>query len=189
MKRAKHFVQRSLYGLRCGLFAVLSAAVCLPAYACECAFGPLSQAEVEASKQVFVFQLVAAEHVATGTRPQHEVIATIRVVDSLLGGDAPSEMRYTTFWCCGSNLHMGHYYAAFLPADASASFAAHAGNLLPLGEFLLDEQLRKLLRVVAREARLEACFGESPSTSIEISPPPPPPIGTQTRDRSDWGAC
>jgi hypothetical protein len=173
------------------LSALLGISFCLPVAACECSFGPLSQHEVDAAEQVFVFQLVAAEHVASDSRPGEHVAAKIRVVDTLLGSNAPTRMRYSTFWCCGSNLDVGHYYAAFLPGEVSDSFFAHAGNLLPLGEFLLEAQLDRLQRVVARTGRLDACFGEWPSRWMEMSPPPPPPVPPQAESKApeDRGSC
>ncbi len=173
------------------LSALLGISFYLPVAACECSFGPLSQHEVDAAEQVFVFQLVAAEHVASDSRPGEHVAAKIRVVDTLLGSNAPTRMRYSTFWCCGSKLDVGHYYAAFLPGEVSDSFFAHAGNLLPLGEFLLEAQLDRLQRVVARTGRLDACFGEWPSRWIEISPPAPPPLlpKADSKATEDRGSC
>lgn len=173
------------------LSALLGISLCLPVVACECSFGPLSQHEVDAAEQVFVFQLLAAEHVASDSRPGEHVAAKIRVVETLLGSNAPTRMRYSTFWCCGSSLDVGHYYAAFLPGEVSDSFFAHAGNLLPLGEFLLEAQLDRLQRVVARTGRLDACFGEWPSKPIDIFQPPPPPrvLGEETAKPKDLGSC
>ncbi len=175
-----------------GLGALLGLSVCLPVAACECSFGPLSQHEVDAAEQVFVFQLISAEHVESNSRPHEHVVAKVHVIDALLGSDPPAQMRYSTFWCCGSSLDIGHYYAAFLAAEVSDSFFAHAGNLLPLGEFLPDEQLSRLRRVVSRAGRLDACFGEWPSARIDLShPPPPPPLvpGTEVTKPKDLVSC
>jgi hypothetical protein len=161
-----------LFGLIVGL------AACMPAPACQCTFGLLSQDAMERAEQVFVFQLVAAEHIDSGERPSAEVAATIRVVDILLGAEPPTRMRYSTLWCCGSSLHLGHYYAAILPSAGVGDFFGTAGNLLPLGEFFEAQQVERLRRVIDGHATLEACFGELPSTRINIIPPPPPPPPT-----------
>jgi hypothetical protein len=154
---------------------IVGLAACMPAPACECAFGPLSQDTVEHAEQVFVFQLVAAEHIDSGERSPGEVAATIRVMDVLLGAKPPTRMRYSTFWCCGSSLHLGHYYAAILPSAGIDDFFGTAGNLLPLGEFFEPQKIERLRRVIDGHATLEACFGEWPSARIDIIPPPPPP--------------
>lgn len=153
---------------------IVGLAYCMPASACECTFGPLSQDAVERAEQVFVFQLVAAEHIDSGEHRSREVAATIRVMDVLLGAEPPTRMRYSTFWCCGSSLHLGHYYAAILPSVGVDEFFGTAGNLLPLGEFFEGQQVERLRRVIHGHATLEACFGEWPSTRVNIIPPPPP---------------
>jgi hypothetical protein len=146
-----------------------------PADACECSFGPLSDSTVREATHVFVFRVEAATLENSTASPAYRAVASIDLVDSVLGDARPKSLGFSTHWCCGSSLDLGHYYAAFLQGDPGSDFFAHAGNLLPLGLFYGTEERKRLEKVVRLGSPLEACFGEWPSTKVEISPPPPPP--------------
>jgi len=169
------------------------AALCIaapPALACECAFGPLVDRTVRDAREIFVFRLDSAEIEDPEAERAWSVRARIRIVDSVLGSARPQQITYSTHWCCGSSLDLGHYYAAFLGADPGLEFQAHDGNLMPLG-LSYDPQLRERLDKVVRDSvSLEACFGDWPSRNIEINPPPPPPLPPGGEpDKKDWGPC
>jgi hypothetical protein len=169
------------------------AALCIAApatFACECSFGPLVDRTVRDAREIFVFRLEAAELEGSKPGSAHRVRARIEVVDWLLSAAAPREIEYSTHWCCGSSLHLGHFYAAFLSDAPGFRFRAHSGNLLPLGLIYDSHQRERLDKVVHGSAPLEACFGEWPSTKVEIDQPPPPPLVLgEDPPKKDWGPC
>lgn len=163
--------------IRC-LSLCLLGALFLPleSSACECAFSPLSDETVRTAKRIVVFQLVSAELTDDSTLGEG-VIAKLRVTNTLLG-DAPDilQAQYSTFWCCGSRLDVGHKYVLFDSVGVDPVYI-HEGNLLPLGDELSSDQadIERLRRVLSFEASLESEFGQYPSGELSQVPPPPAP--------------
>lgn len=163
--------------IRC-LLLCLFGALFLPleSSACECAFSPLSDETVRTAKRIVVFQLSAAELTNDATLGER-VNARLRVTDKLLG-DAPDilQARYSTFWCCGSKLDVGHHYVLFDSVGADPVYI-HEGNLLPLGDRLSSDlaDIERLQRVLSFKASLESEFGQNPSGELSQTPPPPVP--------------
>jgi hypothetical protein len=149
------------------------------ALSCECSYAPISDATVRSAKSVFVFQLVAAEvRFGEEVAPASQAItAKLRFIENLRGGEtSQTTMNYSTFWCCGSRLDIGHFYAAFL-SESGAPFYGHPGNLLHLGEFYEPESSEgaRLKSVVSGERALEEVYGRFADERQNQVPRPPPP--------------
>ncbi|MDR7135732.1 hypothetical protein J2X06_002950 [Lysobacter niastensis] len=138
------------------------------AQACECAFSGLDTAQARTARNVFVFRLTDAR-----AGKDTQVIGTIKVLADVRGKTTAQEVRYSTFYCCGSRLEVGKYYVGFLPAN-SARFNGNAGNILPLwGEF--DRETADNLEAVLRgKLQLEDAFSYGLEEINQIRPPPAP---------------
>lgn len=163
-----------LPGWRLALFMLCSSL----ANACSCSYDYISDETVRNAKSVFVFQLISARLINEPSEelPENRLQATVSIVKSLRGAATVKSFDYSTFWCCGSRLEVGKYYAAILEDVPVTSFFGHAGNLIALGDDWDDWESRaKLLdRVVAGKLSFQKAVGEFAS-NIGSPPPPPPP--------------
>lgn len=155
------------------ILALASTAV----FGCECSYSPLGDHAVVGASNIFVFQLMSAE-VESDVAPEAQaLIARVKVVEHIRGVEYSHElMRYSTLWCCGSRLDVGHFYAAFLTEPATP-FVGHPGNLLHLGEYYSSEssEALNLKAVVVGQRRLEEAYGEFPGERQHQLPRPPKP--------------
>ena len=96
---------------RLALAFLLLTVLPMSATACECAFGPLVDRTVRDAKRILVVQLVSAAVSEVKRGPQLGVVvnARLHVVESLRG-EAPAALDawYSTLWCCGARLDLGH---------------------------------------------------------------------------------
>ena len=144
------------------------------ASACSCAFPPLSTQEARAAKSVFVFRLMDArvEPIKSGSSG-HLVTGTIKVMARIRGATKAKEIRFSTFYCCGSRLEVGKYYVAFLTSDAPR-FDGNAGNLLPLWQEFGQSEANDLEAVLRGKKQLEESFAYGLQEINQVRPPPPP---------------
>ena len=144
------------------------------ANACSCAFAPLGNEEARAAKNVFVFRLMEA-HVEqpTSSESSNFVTGTITVMARVRGTTKAREIRFSTFYCCGSRLEVGKYYVAFLSSDTT-SFDGNASNLLPLWQGFGQREADDLEAVLRGKKNLEDSFAYGLQEINQIRPPPPP---------------
>jgi hypothetical protein len=140
---------------------------------------PLSDETAQGAKSVFVFQLIGAtlREEPSGQNHGNLVEGKIRVAEVFSGPEPRLSVEYTTNWCCGAWLSIGHFYAAFLD-QSTGTVLLHCGNLLPLGDsfspgYIGTDRLRK---VSSGADTLSNVFGSFPSSSICATPRPPDPI-------------
>jgi hypothetical protein len=144
------------------------------AFACQCSFVPLGTKEAQAATNVFVFRLMDAR-VVPGVKdaPNTSVVGTIKVVAHIRGRTRAQQIRYSTFYCCGSRLEIGKYYIAFLSSDAP-KFDANASNVLPLWQDFGRREADNLEAVLRGKKQLEDVFPYGLDEIHQVRPPPPP---------------
>jgi hypothetical protein len=149
------------------------------AEACQCSYIPLDTKRAQAARNVFVFQLIDAhvDHDASDS-----VAGTIKVLAHVRGRTKAKQIRYSTYWCCGSRLEVGKYYIGFLSSNATR-FDANAGNVLPLWQEFGREEADRLEAVLRGKSRLEVAFayGVEEISSMRLPPPPCLDKGKETR--------
>ena len=144
------------------------------ANACQCAFSHLDTAQARAANNVFVFQLLDARVAQEVNAPSSSgVVGSIKVLANVRGKTNAREVRYSTFYCCGSRLEVGKYYVGFLPSD-TASFYGNAGNILPLWNGINRATADKLEAVLRGGKRLEDAFSYGLEEIHQMRPPPSP---------------
>ena len=154
------------------------------AFACQCAYEPMSDSSVKAAKNIFVFRLISAEiaNKASIDGTDSKVIATIQAVDVVRGKAMYKKIYFSNHWCCGSRIDVGHFYAAFTSADG-VSFSGNSGNLLHLGNMYDRENgfRKNVSLVLSGKSNIKNAFSNYDMNRLEQVPPPPPPPSSRTK--------
>ena len=151
--------------------------------ACSCDFAPLGTKEARAARNVFVFRLMDARvEPATAGASSNWVVGTVKVEARVRGSTKAQQIRFSTFYCCGSRLEVGKHYIAFLSSD-TPRFDGNASNVLPLWEDFDREQADALEAVLRGKTKLEDVFAYGLEEINQVRPPPAPcpPRGKKPR--------
>lgn len=151
------------------------------ANACQCAFLPINTQSVREAKNVFIFRLLSAElqNINTADPLSGLVIGKIQVVETLRGSTNAKAIRYSTlYFCCGSRLDVGKYYAAFT-SEVGMQLSANFGNLIEIGDMYVpkkDAFRAKIESVLTGNVKLAGAFSEHKlNRTAQIPFPPAPP--------------
>ena len=154
------------------------------AFACQCAYDPMSDSSVKAARNIFVFRLISAEiaNKASADGTDSTVLATIQVVDVVHGKALYKKVSFSNHWCCGSRIDVGHFYAAFTSTDG-VSFSGNSGNLLHLGNMYYPESgfRKNVSLVLSGKSNIKNAFSNYNTDRLEQVPPPPPPPSSRAR--------
>jgi hypothetical protein len=151
--------------------------------ACSCAFAPLGTKEAQAARNVFVFRLMDARmEQTTAGASSNWVVGTVKILAQVRGSTKTQQIRFSTFYCCGSRLEVGKNYIAFLSSD-TLRFDGNASNLVPLWEDFDREDADALEAVLHGKKQLEDVFAYGLEEINQVRPPPPPcpPQGKKSR--------
>jgi hypothetical protein len=149
-----------------------------PAIACSCSYSTLGDKQAVEASEIFVFRLVSAVADPESSDPfaGREVTAKINIVDVIRGKPRFETLHYSTSFCCGSKMDLGHYYVAFT-SGSGGEFSGNTGNLLNLGEVYASgyDTSKKLRAIESGERTLEQEFGQFPNDKMHMLPAPPDP--------------
>ena len=176
------------------LAVVASFIALLPAasYACKYPEPPSFRSALKDAKNVFVFRLDSAEYkrkdLGSGAYAAW-VEGKISPVQNLFGNPTGyKSIKFSTFWCGGVNLVVGHHYLIATNAKGSnIELVSADGSVLDIDDFYNPAQKRASLRSHLILSVIKAIYGIEPlpasfpprdiaaRTVVQPPPPPPPP--------------
>ena len=180
--------------MRTTLFAVIAATIALTpnvSHACSYSEPRTFKSALQDANSVFVFQLRGAKYkrkeLGNGAYFSW-VEGEIFPVQNLYGNPANYRtIQFSTDWCGGVNLVVGHYYLIATSATGSRIELTRAdGSLYDLGGFFSPSNTKANLKsplifpVVKAIYKVEALPSNFPPRWVAaltvIQPPPPPPL-------------
>lgn len=112
-----------------GLFLWLAST---SATACSCVHDRLDVEFAQKSDTAVLFQVVSARLIDDSSK---DVVADVEIIGVIRGSaDKLKSIRYSTYWCCGTQIDVGNYYIAF-GSIKGEQIQVGVGNLLFLFNF------------------------------------------------------
>jgi hypothetical protein len=160
------------------------------AFSCDYPEPPSFGSALKGAKNVFIFRLDNAQY------KRHElgngayaawVEGTISPIQNLFGDPTRyKRIKFSTFWCGGVNLVVGHHYLIATSANGSnIELVSADGSLLDIDDFynpakkkanLRSPMILPVIKAIYGIAPLPANFPPRDVAARTVVPPPPPPL-------------
>ncbi len=181
--------------MRTHILAAMALSIALlPAVSEACSYPspPSFKSALKGAKNVFVFRLVKAEYKQQdlgGRAYSAWIEGEIKPAQNLYGNPSGyKRIKFSTFWCGGVNLVVGHHYLIATNASGSdIELVSADGSILDIDDFYNPADKRANLRSRVILPVIKAIYGIEPlpasfppseiaaRTVVQPPPPPPPP--------------